>query len=696
MKRFLTQCGGSADAGDVETTKKQKVVQKYRGDYTNEWPCLLRSSKSVSHVFCVVCNRDFSVAHGGRDDCRKHVSSKMHADFVKLRDCNKSVTTFFKNSEDESAVTRAELLFTTFLVEHNLPLACSDHSGELFRKMFPDSKIATKYGCARTKTGAVVRSLAKSTDETLTEILKSQPFSLATDGSNDVGDTKLYPLVVSYFDVGIGHITTVILTIQESHDNTGEGIFKLLDCELKKRDIPWENCVGFSCDNASTMTGVTKGVSSFMSKVNENIHVQGCACHLVHLAAQKGCGGLKNINVEQFLIDIYYYLQKSSKRKHILKMCQKVFGEKPHKILKYVSTRWLSLLQSIDRILEQWNPLKMYFCETDHDMTGSKFQKVKEQFEDPSTKLYLLFLSSIIPLFNSLNVFLQQENPVIHQLHSKLNSFFVDVIVRFVKASSVPQSEKDLFQMKFASIKLQKSDAELVIGAKSRAYMKEVNFSEEKLKLFYADVRTFYTRICEYIAKKWPVKTQFLEHIEVADVCKRKEKSFSSIEFLVDQFPKLLTEDETESLETEFSRYQFDSFSSCNSDRVDEIWFKISKLTDSSGMKKYSSLSKLMMAVLLIPHSNSPTERIFSLVRKNKTEFRANMNTELLSALLVHKMQLISQKKLCHQVTFSKQQLQEAKRATRLQNMKSGASTSTQSSSVDATLTEDAVDDEGL
>ena len=37
---------------------------------------------------------------------------------------------------------KAELQFTNFLIEHNLPLATADHAGPLFRATFPDSKIA--------------------------------------------------------------------------------------------------------------------------------------------------------------------------------------------------------------------------------------------------------------------------------------------------------------------------------------------------------------------------------------------------------------------------------------------------------------------------------------------------------------------------------------------------------------------------
>ncbi|KAJ8887771.1 hypothetical protein PR048_013989 [Dryococelus australis] len=77
MKLFLVQCGHSVDANGDETAMKLKVVQKFREEYKNE--C------HHCHVFSAVCIHDFSVAHWGRDDCRKHISSQMHIDFVKLQ-----------------------------------------------------------------------------------------------------------------------------------------------------------------------------------------------------------------------------------------------------------------------------------------------------------------------------------------------------------------------------------------------------------------------------------------------------------------------------------------------------------------------------------------------------------------------------------------------------------------------------------
>jgi hypothetical protein len=48
-------------------------------------------------------------------------------------------------------VTVAEMYFATFIAEHNLPFAASDHFSKLCKVMFPDSEIAKKFSSGRTK-----------------------------------------------------------------------------------------------------------------------------------------------------------------------------------------------------------------------------------------------------------------------------------------------------------------------------------------------------------------------------------------------------------------------------------------------------------------------------------------------------------------------------------------------------------------
>ena len=88
----------------------------------------------------------------------------------------------------------------------------------------------------------------------------------------------------------------------------------------------------------------------------------GCACHLIHLAAEKGAATLP-YSVEDQLISIYYYLDKSSKRQKQLVALQKLHDTAVRKILKHVSTRWLSLGVCLQRLLSQWLVLTEFFKE---------------------------------------------------------------------------------------------------------------------------------------------------------------------------------------------------------------------------------------------------------------------------------------------------------------------------------------------
>ena len=56
--------------------------------------------------------------------------------------------TSFLSSGSTSAldknVMKAELLFTEFICDNNLPISTADHAGKLLKAMFPDSKFEKK------------------------------------------------------------------------------------------------------------------------------------------------------------------------------------------------------------------------------------------------------------------------------------------------------------------------------------------------------------------------------------------------------------------------------------------------------------------------------------------------------------------------------------------------------------------------
>ena len=88
---------------------------------------------------------------------------------------------------------------------------------------------------------------------------------------------------------------------------------------------------------------------------------------------EKGAACLP-LNIDEFLVDIYYYIDKSSKRKETLQMFQEYYNGEIKKILKHVETRWLSTTKCLECVISLWVPL-MKFFKSESEKTSSKSSK---------------------------------------------------------------------------------------------------------------------------------------------------------------------------------------------------------------------------------------------------------------------------------------------------------------------------------
>ena len=82
------------------------------------------------------------------------------------------------------------------------------------------------------------------------------------------------------------------------------------------------------------------------------------------------------------------------------------------------------------------------------------------------------------------------------------------------------------------------------------------------------------------------------------------------------------------------------------------------KLADEN--LKFRRLCKVAKTVLILPHSNAGEQRVFSMIRKNKTPFRGSLAVNgTLSSLMTIKLAN------CHQLEPPLEVLTSAKKATR-------------------------------
>ena len=229
------------------------------------------------------------------------------------------MTDFFTSESSADQVINAELLATDFLVEHNLPMAVADSLGPLFKKAFPDSKIAKQYHCGATKTSCIKNdALVPYFLQKTVESMKTKPFTLSTDASNDTALAKMNPLIVTIFYISRSNgVTTDFLDLCNIRQSAAQAIFDKIDDVLNSHNLPWNNCVGFSVDNTNVNVGVHNSVMSRVREKSPAVCFAGCPCHEVNNAAKKG-GEEFSLLSDDFLVDLYFWFECSSTGKNKL------------------------------------------------------------------------------------------------------------------------------------------------------------------------------------------------------------------------------------------------------------------------------------------------------------------------------------------------------------------------------------------
>ena len=174
--------------------------------------------------------------------------------------------------------------------------------------------------------------------------MKQQPFSLMVDGSNDNGLEKMFPITVRIFDVNFGRVLTkcfdMNLLVGRS-SSTAEAMFNSIDEQFEKHDISWLMVSGLRVDNTNANIGSHNSLKTRAHQKNDEIVIAGCPCHILHNAAGNASDAFASVSqfdFEDHCVDIFYWFDKSSKRKSILKEYYEFCDVEYQEVVKYIST----------------------------------------------------------------------------------------------------------------------------------------------------------------------------------------------------------------------------------------------------------------------------------------------------------------------------------------------------------------------
>ena len=125
--------------------------------------------------------------------------------------------------------------------------------------------------------------------------MKATPFSVATDGSNDIGVEKRSPVTIKIFDVYRHKVRHRFLDIGTTRDGTANEIFQKVNSVFTTSGISWQQCIGLSTDNTAVNMGIRNSIKARVLKENSSVYIMRIPCHIICNTAIAGNKALSNL-----------------------------------------------------------------------------------------------------------------------------------------------------------------------------------------------------------------------------------------------------------------------------------------------------------------------------------------------------------------------------------------------------------------
>lgn len=140
--------------------KKTKYAEKYHKEWESEpefkgW--LKASSKGQTFGFCDVCHVHISVV-AGKMEVRRHSTTKKHKEMCGMAKLPSVLDMPLVSGQKkiDISVQDSEIRLAAFISEHDLSIRTVEHMPALIQAICPDSEIAKRIKCGRTKLTSII------------------------------------------------------------------------------------------------------------------------------------------------------------------------------------------------------------------------------------------------------------------------------------------------------------------------------------------------------------------------------------------------------------------------------------------------------------------------------------------------------------------------------------------------------------
>lgn len=500
----------------------------------------------------------------------------------------------------------------------------------------------------RTKATALVSQvIGNNAFENIIFRMKHEYFSILIDESTDTSSIKNLAIVVRIIDVHTFVVKDEFCYLKEMAQATANDIYSEIISFFNNNSIPYkENLIGFASDGTSTMFGFRHSVKTLLENEISHIFVMKYMCHSLALCASYFTEKLPNY-VEDVIREVYTHMKQSFKRQSEFKNFQTFVESKPHKLLQPSQTRWLFLHSCVNRVLEQFNALKLYF--QGELLIDHKAKQIFEKLSNPCSELYLQFLDFVLPILTTLNILFQSQSPQIHLAYDRMAASYKSILEYYLKPEYIQSVDISLVQYRNPSNFLPHNEIYLG-GSCTLALSDDKKFPTSTKTEFITNCLNFYVECTSQIYKRFPFNSAHMQLLETLSFIEPKNiKTIASITLAAKHFPKLNINMNNIDKEWRLLRNSNINFSL----GLMDFWKIVKTEKDGNNEERYPLMNILVSYILTLPHSSACVERLFSTININKTKIRNRLSTDTLTGILHSKNILNNQQKSCYNFNIS-------------------------------------------
>ncbi|KII67030.1 General transcription factor II-I repeat domain-containing protein 2 [Thelohanellus kitauei] len=407
---------------DAENRQFQdKWTKNYYFVMNKGFPMCLLCYESLSVVKEYNMKRHFTCKHGDRKNFdEKQINDKI--DTLKNNFDNR------KEIINKAKIQNYKRVKSSFLVSEKIAKhSKSFKEGEFIKECLLDisNVICPEYKndyesiCLSRRT--VVRRInmmACDIKKTLKEqISRLKSFSIALDESIDASDTAQLAVFLRGVDINFNIIEELLALHSFRGTTTGEDIFEAINSIFEKYGLKWSSLSGICTDGAPSMVGVKKGFIGVVSQkaidlqiVSENLTNFHCIIHQQSLCAKS----LKFKNVMEVVVGCINFIKsRALNHRQFKEYLEDIFSEYED-VSYYTEVRWLSKGKMLKRFYDLRQEIADFL-----DIKGYKTKEIKnaDWLND------LAFLVDVTGYLNELNIKLQKQGQLVHQLHGHVKAF---------------------------------------------------------------------------------------------------------------------------------------------------------------------------------------------------------------------------------------------------------------------------------